>query len=105
VTRITGEFREIVEAHQSRIFSIAYRVLGDRGTADEFEDWIVRAPNEEGALPLASEIERLANMTSTNQDSTRPQTWSVSAASSRVRNGRPWSVSAQRVARQTQTTL
>ena len=32
---ITGEFREIVEAHQSRVFSIAYRVLGDRGTAEE----------------------------------------------------------------------
>ena len=32
---ITGEFREIVEAHQSRVYSIAYRVLGDRGTAEE----------------------------------------------------------------------
>ena len=106
---ITGEFREIVEAHQSRVFSIAYRVLGDRGTAEEvaqdvflelyrafddiasdehlvawlrrvavhratdalrrrprilhgaaeFEDQMAKAPNEEGSLPLASEIERL----------------------------------------------
>jgi RNA polymerase sigma-70 factor (ECF subfamily) len=32
---ITGEFREIVEAHQSRVYSIAYRVIGDRGTAEE----------------------------------------------------------------------
>ena len=106
---ITGEFREIVEAHQSRVFSIAYRVLGDRGTAEEvaqdvflelyraldeiasdehliawlrrvavhratdalrrrprvlhgaaeFQDWMGRAPEEEGSLPLASEIERL----------------------------------------------
>jgi RNA polymerase sigma-70 factor (ECF subfamily) len=35
VPGITGEFREIVEAHQSRVYSIAYRVLGDRGTAEE----------------------------------------------------------------------
>jgi RNA polymerase sigma-70 factor (ECF subfamily) len=32
---IIGEFRQIVEAHQSRVYSIAYRVLGDRGTAEE----------------------------------------------------------------------
>ena len=32
---ITLRFREIVEAHQSRVYSIAYRVLGDRGTAEE----------------------------------------------------------------------
>jgi RNA polymerase sigma-70 factor (ECF subfamily) len=109
VPGITGEFREIVEAHQSRVFSIAYRVLGDRGTAEEvaqdvflelyrafddiasdghliawlrrvtvhratdalrrrprilhgaaeFEDWMAKAPHEEGSFPLASEIERL----------------------------------------------
>jgi RNA polymerase sigma-70 factor (ECF subfamily) len=35
VPGITTEFREIVEAHQSRVYSIAYRVLGDRGTAEE----------------------------------------------------------------------
>ena len=35
VLGITLEFRQIVEAHQSRVFSIAYRVLGDRGTAEE----------------------------------------------------------------------
>jgi RNA polymerase sigma-70 factor (ECF subfamily) len=35
VPGITGEFREIVEVHQSRVYSIAYRVLGDRGTAEE----------------------------------------------------------------------
>lgn len=28
-------FREIVERHQSRVFSIAYRILGDSGTAEE----------------------------------------------------------------------
>ncbi len=27
---ITLGFREVVEAHQSRVYSIAYRVLGDR---------------------------------------------------------------------------
>lgn len=32
---ITLEFRQIVEAHQSRVYSIAYRVLGDHGTAEE----------------------------------------------------------------------
>jgi RNA polymerase sigma-70 factor, ECF subfamily len=31
----TLEFREIVEAHQARVYSIAYRILGDRGTAEE----------------------------------------------------------------------
>jgi RNA polymerase sigma-70 factor, ECF subfamily len=35
VPGITLEFREIVEAHQSRVYSIAYRMLGDRGTAEE----------------------------------------------------------------------
>jgi RNA polymerase sigma-70 factor, ECF subfamily len=35
VPGITGEFREVVEAHQSRVYSIAYRVLGDRGAAEE----------------------------------------------------------------------
>jgi RNA polymerase sigma-70 factor (ECF subfamily) len=30
-----GEFRELVEAHQSRVFSIAYRILGDSGAAEE----------------------------------------------------------------------
>src|ERR1700734_2674453 len=43
VTRLAGgwvagstlEFREIVEAHQARVYSIAYRGLGDRGTAEE----------------------------------------------------------------------
>ncbi len=29
------EFRESVEAHQSRVFSIAYRILGDSGLAEE----------------------------------------------------------------------
>ncbi len=29
------EFRERVEAHQSRVFSIAYRILGDSGLAEE----------------------------------------------------------------------
>lgn len=29
------EFRELVEAHQSRVFSIAYRILRDRGVAEE----------------------------------------------------------------------
>ncbi|HTU49439.1 MAG TPA: RNA polymerase sigma factor [Acidobacteriaceae bacterium] len=28
-------FRDIVERHQSRVFSIAFRILGDRGTAEE----------------------------------------------------------------------
>jgi RNA polymerase sigma-70 factor, ECF subfamily len=35
VSGITLEFRQIVEAHQSRVYSIAYRILGDRGTAEE----------------------------------------------------------------------
>lgn len=30
-----GEFRELVQLHQSRVFSIALRILGDRGTAEE----------------------------------------------------------------------
>ncbi len=29
------DFRELVEAHQSRVYSIAYRILQDRGTAEE----------------------------------------------------------------------
>jgi len=29
------EFRHLVETHQSRVFSIAYRILGDRGLAEE----------------------------------------------------------------------
>ncbi len=29
------EFREIVERHQSRVYSIAYRILGDCGSAEE----------------------------------------------------------------------
>lgn len=29
------QFRAIVEAHQSRVYSIAYRILSDRGTAEE----------------------------------------------------------------------
>jgi RNA polymerase sigma-70 factor (ECF subfamily) len=29
------EFRDIVERHQSRVYSIAFRILGDRGTAEE----------------------------------------------------------------------
>lgn len=28
-------FREIVERHQGRVFSIAYRIVGERGTAEE----------------------------------------------------------------------
>ena len=28
-------FRDIVECHQSRVYSIAFRILGDRGTAEE----------------------------------------------------------------------
>jgi RNA polymerase sigma-70 factor (ECF subfamily) len=28
-------FRELVEVHQSRVYSIAFRILGDRGTAEE----------------------------------------------------------------------
>jgi RNA polymerase sigma-70 factor (ECF subfamily) len=95
VSGITLEFRQIVEVHQSRVYSIAYRILGDRGTAEEvaqdvfielyraqkdiasdehltawlrrvavhraaeFEDWMAETPNEEGSLPLASEVERL----------------------------------------------
>jgi RNA polymerase sigma-70 factor (ECF subfamily) len=35
VPRITSEFCEVVEAHQSRVYSIAFRMLGDRGTAEE----------------------------------------------------------------------
>jgi RNA polymerase sigma-70 factor (ECF subfamily) len=35
VSEVTLQFRQIVEAHQSRVYSIAYRVLGDRGTAEE----------------------------------------------------------------------
>jgi RNA polymerase sigma-70 factor, ECF subfamily len=30
-----AEFRELVEAHQSRVYSIAYRILGDTGVAEE----------------------------------------------------------------------
>lgn len=30
-----SEFRELVQLHQSRVFSIALRILGDRGTAEE----------------------------------------------------------------------
>ncbi len=29
------DFRDIVEAHQSRVYSIAFRILGDRGLAEE----------------------------------------------------------------------
>jgi len=29
------DFRDLVEAHQSRVYSIAYRILQDRGTAEE----------------------------------------------------------------------
>ena len=29
------EFRDLVEAHQSRVYSIAFRILGDRGAAEE----------------------------------------------------------------------
>ncbi len=32
---IERPFREIVELHQSRVYSIAYRILGDGGTAEE----------------------------------------------------------------------
>lgn len=28
-------FRDLVEVHQSRVYSIAFRILGDRGTAEE----------------------------------------------------------------------
>jgi DNA-directed RNA polymerase specialized sigma24 family protein len=28
-----AEFRELVQAHQSRVYSIAYRILGDTGVA------------------------------------------------------------------------
>lgn len=28
-------FRDLVETHQSRVYSIAFRILGDRGTAEE----------------------------------------------------------------------
>jgi RNA polymerase sigma-70 factor (ECF subfamily) len=31
----TAEFRELVEQHQSMVFSIALRILGDRGAAEE----------------------------------------------------------------------
>lgn len=30
-----SEFRDLVEAHQSRVYSIAYRILGDSGIAEE----------------------------------------------------------------------
>ncbi|HEX3967928.1 MAG TPA: sigma-70 family RNA polymerase sigma factor [Edaphobacter sp.] len=30
-----GEFRGLVEQHQSMVFSIAFRILGDRGAAEE----------------------------------------------------------------------
>ncbi len=29
------EFRELVEAHQARIYSLAFRIVGDSGTAEE----------------------------------------------------------------------
>ena len=35
LTANQDEFREIVEAQQSRVYSIAYRILGDRGAAEE----------------------------------------------------------------------
>jgi RNA polymerase sigma-70 factor, ECF subfamily len=35
VSGITLEFRQIVEVHQSRVYCLAYRILGDRGTAEE----------------------------------------------------------------------
>lgn len=31
----TQEFRAIVERHQARVYSIAFRILGDRGAAEE----------------------------------------------------------------------
>ena len=33
--RSRDEFRDIVERHQSRVYSIAFRILGDCGTAEE----------------------------------------------------------------------
>jgi RNA polymerase sigma-70 factor (ECF subfamily) len=33
--QVTQDFREIVETHQSLVFSVAYRILGDAGTAEE----------------------------------------------------------------------
>ena len=30
-----SQFREIVKVHQARVYSIAFRILGDRGTAEE----------------------------------------------------------------------
>ena len=32
---VTSRFRDIVEAHQARVYSIAYRIAGDSGTAEE----------------------------------------------------------------------
>ncbi|MHB1935305.1 MAG: RNA polymerase sigma factor [Acidobacteriaceae bacterium] len=35
VPRSREGFRDVVETHQSRVYSIAFRILGDRGTAEE----------------------------------------------------------------------
>jgi RNA polymerase sigma-70 factor (ECF subfamily) len=35
IPRSREEFRGLVEAHQSRVYSIAFRILGDPGTAEE----------------------------------------------------------------------
>jgi RNA polymerase sigma-70 factor (ECF subfamily) len=35
ISRSRDEFRDIVERHQSRVYSIAFRILGDCGTAEE----------------------------------------------------------------------
>lgn len=35
ISQSRDEFRDIVERHQSRVYSIAYRILGDCGTAEE----------------------------------------------------------------------
>jgi RNA polymerase sigma-70 factor (ECF subfamily) len=35
ISPLRDEFRDIVERHQSRVYSIAYRLLGDSGAAEE----------------------------------------------------------------------
>lgn len=35
IPRSREGFRDLVEAHQSRVYSIAFRILGDQGTAEE----------------------------------------------------------------------
>lgn len=32
---ISHHFRDVVAEHQSRVFSIAFRILGERGVAEE----------------------------------------------------------------------